>query len=94
MNGWNQEQETEMESDKYSDSQMLLRQECIMLLQKYLMQHQKEVYEFSHDWIAKGNNDTTYLEEDFLKYVSDIEKWTAYEGGDIEKWRELGSIKH
>ena len=85
MNGWNQQKQEkiEMESDKYSDSQMLLRQECIMLLQKYLMQHQKEVYEFSNDWIAKGNNDTTYLEEDFLKYVS-----------DIEKWRELGSIKH
>ncbi len=83
MNGWNQEQETEMESDKYSESQMLLRQQCIMLLQKYLQQHQREVYEFSNDWIAKGNNDTTYLEEDFLKYVS-----------DIEKWRELASIKH
>ena len=67
MNGWNQEQETEMESDKYSESQMLLRQQCIMLLQKYLQQHQREVYEFSNDWIAKGNNDTTYLEEDFLK---------------------------
>ena len=85
MNGWNQQKQEKigMESDKYSDSQMLLRQECIMLLQKYLTQHQKEVYEFSHDWIAKGNKDTTWLEEDFLKYVS-----------DIEKWRELGSIKH
>ena len=77
MNGWNQQKQEkiEMESDKYSESQMLLRQECIMLLQKYLMQHQKEVYEFSNDWIAKGNKDTTYLEEDFLKYVNDIEKW-------------------
>ena len=83
MNGWNQEQVTEMESDKYSESQMELRQQCIMLLQKYLEQHQREVYEFSNDWIAKGNNDTTCLEEDFLKYVS-----------DIEKWRELASIKH
>ena len=64
-----------MESEKYSTEEMELRKQCIMLLKKYLKQHQKEVYEFSHDWIAKGNNDTTWLEEDFLKYVSDRDKW-------------------
>ena len=34
----------------------------------------KQVYEFSHDWVAKGNTDTTWLEEDFLVYVNNIEK--------------------
>ena len=76
MNGCYQEEVvTEMESEKYSASEMQVRQECIMILQKYLNQHMKEVYEFSNDWVAKGNKDTTWLEEDFLKYVNDIEKW-------------------
>ena len=71
MNGsYQKENVTEMES-----KDLQLRQECMGLLQKYLPQHQKEVYEFSHDWISKGNTDTTWLEEDFLKYVNDIEKW-------------------
>ena len=71
MNGsYQKENVTEMES-----KDLQLRQECMKLLQKYLPQHQKEVYEFSHDWISKGNTDTTWLEEDFLKYVNDIEKW-------------------
>ena len=83
MNGsYQKENVTEMES-KLSASDLQLRQECLMLLQQYLPQHQKEVYEFSHDWIAKGNKDTTWLEEYFLKYVN-----------DIEKWRVLGSNVH
>ena len=77
MNGWNQQKQEKigMESEKYSTEEMELRQQCLMLLQKYLPQHQREVSEFSNDGIAKGNKDTTWLEEDFRKYVNDIEKW-------------------
>ena len=75
MSGRYQEEHViEMESEKYSASEMQIRQECIMKLQSYLNEHMKQVYEFSHDWVAKGNTDTTGLEEDFLVYVNNIEK--------------------
>jgi hypothetical protein len=56
---------------KYTDERMKLRGECFRALQHHLEEHCREVYEFCHEWIIRGQNNIDEIEIEFLEYVLD-----------------------
>ena len=43
-----------MDDWMYTDERMKLRSECFRALQHHLEGHCREVYEFCHEWIIRG----------------------------------------
>jgi hypothetical protein len=60
-----------MQTDwRYSDERMLLRQEAFLKLKKYFkLRYVQCLYEFCHDWVSQGNQNTIGIEKEFLLYV-------------------------
>ena len=55
----------------YTEEKMRLRGDCFRALKHYLEEHGKEVYEFCHEWVLRGNENVDDAELDFVQYVLD-----------------------
>jgi hypothetical protein len=60
-----------MDDWMYTDERMKLRAECFSALQHHLEGHCREVYEFCHEWIIRGQTNIDEVEIEFLEYVLD-----------------------
>ena len=60
-----------MEDWMYTEEKMRLRGDCFRALKHYLEEHCKEVYEFCHEWVLRGNENVDDAELDFVQYVLD-----------------------
>ena len=60
-----------MEEWMYTEEKMRLRGDCFRALKHYLEEHGKEVYEFCHEWVLRGNQNVNDAELDFVQYVLD-----------------------
>ena len=60
-----------MEDWMYTEEKMRLRGDCFRALKHYLEEHSREVYEFCHEWVLRGNENVKDAELDFVQYVLD-----------------------
>lgn len=55
---------------RYSEDRMLLRAEAFVKLKAYFkLETVRYLYEFCHDWISQGNQNTDNIERYFLQYL-------------------------
>ena len=57
---------------RFTDERMQLRAAVFRALQHHLDENCRAVYEFCHDWVSQGNQDTTNVELYFQEYLRDV----------------------
>ncbi len=73
---------------RYSKERMALRAKSLEILGK-MFTLKREVYEFCDMWISQGNKEINNIQDEFIKYIRDVNLVKHYE----EKTRKKSGEK-
>jgi len=71
---------------RYADDRMQMRAAVFRALSHHLEEHCRSVYEFCHDWVSQGNQNTDNIEFYFQNYLKETKREDVYK---LEKCLEL-----